>query len=491
VWNSNSSGQSLYSFIRKTAVCTLLAIAALPAVGCNRESRPRQVLLIVLDAARADRLSSYGYQQLTTPNMDALADRSVVFLNHFVQRTHTRATLPTIFLSRYFTPPLFPESGVLPLSDPADLFRTLDSKAASLPRALSDAGFFTAAISAHVWLKPSTRFAADFDELHDLSSLIDYDRRYSYPRAEQLVDFAMEWVDAHHGQDFFLYLHFMDTHFPHRFDADAREFFGEEEYPADRFWPTGRPKDLNARLSDDDRRYLDALYDGSLRYVDREIGRLVQHLEAGASRADNLIAITSDHGEFLLERPGFFEHGHFWYDLMARVPFILYYPVGLEAQRVSWFSEGVDVFPTLLGLLGIPNPSGATFDGVDLDQMLRRAIDPKEYVIGGGAIRDDRGAIRSERYKAMFSLDNVLPDGRPLPAAEFSGFLFDVLADPFEQVNLWHQKPEVVDGLLREYKNRALPSYRRYRAATTREQPASTCPPFSQERQDPSASHRA
>jgi arylsulfatase A-like enzyme len=139
------------------------------------------VVLILLDAARADRFSCYGYTRSTTPQMDALAKDGVVFLNHFSQATATVDALPAMFYSRYFSRPLFPHNASVPLSNPGDLFRTDDPESISLPRLLSSAGFRTAIISAHSWIKPDTRLAREVDELYDLSSSATYPEKYGYP----------------------------------------------------------------------------------------------------------------------------------------------------------------------------------------------------------------------------------------------------------------------------------------------------------------------
>ena len=96
--------------------------------------------------------------------IDALAAEGTIFLNHYVQATTTRSSLPSMLSSRYFIPPLFPASAQVPYSSPEDLFRRPDPMSVSLPRALAGAGFHTALISAHTWLREETPFALEFDE---------------------------------------------------------------------------------------------------------------------------------------------------------------------------------------------------------------------------------------------------------------------------------------------------------------------------------------
>ena len=142
----------------------------------------------MLDAARADRFSTYGYARETTPRLDALGREGLVFTRFFSQATHTRAALASLLYSRYFARPVFPASASVPVADPSELFLQLDAEAVSLPRALQAAGLHTAAISAHTWITEGSEFAAEFAEFHDLSTTLEYDHDDHYPRAEPVVD---------------------------------------------------------------------------------------------------------------------------------------------------------------------------------------------------------------------------------------------------------------------------------------------------------------
>jgi arylsulfatase A-like enzyme len=448
----------------------MISLLVWSGTGCRQEGSGRCVILIVLDAARADRFSCYGYPRSTTPNIDALG--GAVFLNHFVQRTHTRSTLPTILFSRYFTVQLFPASPVLPLTHPSDLFIALDEQAISLPAALSREGFISAAISTHRWLRQGTRFAAELDELYDVSRLVDEHKHVKH-KAPAAIDRAISWLSDNRHRDRFLYLHLMDTHFPHYFEQDAAELFGASSFSADRFDSVGRPKDLHVELTADERRYLDALYDGSLRFTDRHLGRLISYLEEDGQLADTLLVITSDHGEHLLERPGLFEHGGSWYDTLVHVPLIISYPPKLPAGRYQLLSEGVDILPTVLSLLDLPLAPGKEVDGTDLLALVNGRIPHRRHVIGGQSDHD--GAVRSTEYKAMFDdLEQIiLADQAPAPTS-VQGRLFDLRTDPLEVDNLWSRRPEVASELLEEYRRLAAHSYRRHLASVTDEQPLET-----------------
>jgi len=456
--------------MRRKAVigfATLALLAALaPLGGCGgggRELGSRQVILIMLDAARPDRFSCYGYGRETTPRMDALAETGLMFQNHYAQATYTRASLPQTFYSRYFAKPMFPSSPSIPLTEPADLFRVPDAETVSLARTLSESGFRTAVVSAHPWIKEGTAFADDFDELHDLTDVVDEGRLHA--DAETMVDRCLEWLDENIERDYFLYVHMMDTHTPHYFDKDAQAYFGSRPYIGDRFDGKNEPRNVDLPLSHMDKRYLNALYDGSMRYNDRELGRLFDYLAEQGSLENTLIVITADHGEHLMEVTGRYGHQCDWHDAVARIPLIVHYPTKLEPASVDAPSEGVDVLPTVLGLLDVPLPEGKSTDGIDLVPYARGETAAKPFVMAPQS-------IRSDRFKCLFADPDAVLLADPTPAVvDLTGQLYDVRADVLETRDLWAVRPEIVQDMFDAYRVAMGPRYTRYQAAVSFAQP--------------------
>ena len=347
----------------------------------------------------------------------------------------------------------------MPVTDPGELFLTLDAEAVSLPRALQAAGFHTAAISAHTWITEGSEFAAEFAEFHDLSTALEYDHDDYYPRAEPVIDYTIDWLDRHLDQDFFLYLHLMDMHSPYELNAEARSFFAHRDYDATAtFTPQGRPKSVARALDGRDREYLDALYDGSLRYADRHLGRLFDHLAAAGRLATMVIAVTADHGEQLLEQPERLGHGGPWRDVLGRIPFILHAPGRVTPGRTDAFGELVDVEPTFLGLLGVAAPPGRRLDGIDLVAVAGGTQPPKAFALMSEG-------IRSARYKALLPPPDVVLGEPSRRADEMAGELYDLSVDPQESENLWAARPEVAAELLASFRAQLSAPYGRYRAA--------------------------
>jgi arylsulfatase A-like enzyme len=447
-----------------------VVLLALGSVACSGEPEGRFIGLIVLDAARPDRFSCYGYPRRTTPEIDRLGAEGMVFLDHFSQHTSTRGAVPKMLFSRYYTPAIFPTNAKVALESPEDLFRRADSASASLPRLLSGAGFHTALFSAHTWMRPGTPIADEFDEVHDLSTLLDYPQVRGFPDARMVVDHLLAWLEteAERHPSLFVYLHLMDTHFPHYLDPDARRLLEQSGLtPAEIHsrWEGYVDRQQSyfssrRRITAGDRAIVDAIYDGSLRFADRELGRLVRRLEDGGEYERTLWALTSDHGEMLGEVPGRFGHGGPWFDLVARVPLILSGD-GVPAGRFEHLSEHVDLNPTLLAAAGLPAPGHLEFDGVDLLEIARGEAPPKEYVIGWDA-------IRGRRYKAIFER---FPAARE--ASAVAGRLFDLDADPLEREDLWGAEPAVAERMIGAFLSRMRPRLRRYSDATANEQPRS------------------
>ena len=437
------------------------------AVSCGAK-RPRLVLLILLDAARADRFSMNGYPRQTTPRMDALARNGVVFRSHFSQATHTRAALPALLYSRYFVKPLFPSSDQVPYSSPEELFQRLDDEAIALPRALAAAGYHTAMITSHSWLQPGTDFARSFDETHDLTDILPIDPAWEYPRASAVVDYAIDWLAAHGNRDTFLYMHLMDTHFPHHPIEEARAFLEPgfiETISKETFGESGAVRDTQRPLSNEEKLYLDALYDGGLRYTDAQVGRLLDAL--GPALEDTLVVITSDHGEHLMESPGRFRHGGPWYDIVAHIPLVMSCPACLDPGETGITTEAVDVMPTILGLLGIQLPPGRALDGADIMPMLREEVAPRQYAVAPRAIRGDG-------WKCFLSgPERLLLGGTAPRIVDITGKLYNLKEDPLETRDLWAKHPDLAERLFAAYRERVAKSFWRYIRATTEAQPES------------------
>ncbi len=451
--------------IRATAVPIILGTVLFLPSSASRRPRLKQAIVILLDAARPDHFSCYGYPQPTTPEIDRLAARGTVFRNAYAQGTETRTSVPRILYSRYFIPEIFPNHHAIPYLTPGDLFRKIDDQAISLPRALEARGLVTAAVSAHEWITAGSPFAREFNFLFDLPSSVSFDPKYSTPRADQVVDRAIEWIGKNRRRDYFLYLHIMDTHFPHYLEDDAAAFYGPGRYGGKAFAPDGAVLDPNRVPTEEDKRYLNALYDGGLRSADRAVGRLAAALKKWGRLEDTLIVVTADHGEFLLDRKGFATHGGPWYQPLAQVPLIIRYPPDVPPGARESPAESVDIAPTILALLGIPLPDGKSQDGRDLFGPAGE-IDRPVFSLGGLLRGRDKLIFKTSGTAV---LGKTAPDPKTAPVE-----LYDLGSDPAETRDLGPQSPGVVERLLALYRETLRPLYERHLAAKTSAQPGSS-----------------
>ncbi len=442
-----------------------LLLAAGFLAACGGPPPPRRAIVILLDAARADRFSCYGYERETTPNMDRIAERGHVFEKHFSTGVNTRGSMPTFLYSRYYIKPVFPYSSRVSLYSPDDLFRVLDDEAVSFPKALEAGGMHTAAISAHHWFHEETDFAKEFGEFHDYASKMP--KRgggYAYPAADGIIDETLRWLRGVGDEDeFLLYVHLMDTHFPHEFGPDAQEFFGASEYSATRFKPTGEaigPKPLEGR----DREYMDALYDGSLRFADREIGRVIDLLEERGWLDETLFAITADHGERLWHHPGRYLHGGDWMDDVSHVPMIVSLPGSVPIGRTTRPTQGADVHPTLLALLDTQLPEGKSCVGLN---MFSPELEQREWLY-------TRLGARSEQYKVLLDVDeSELEDFFHDDdfAQEAAVRVFELDADPLEFNDLSKRQPDLAARLRDEFRSAQKDRFERYHGSVADVQP--------------------
>lgn len=325
------------------------------------------VLLITLDTLRADHLGAYGHPDAGTPALDGLAEEGVLFENAYTTCNVTGPSHASIMTG------LYPERhGML-----GNAWR-LDESVDRLALLLAGAGFDTAAFVSSAVLATPSGLAHGFAE-YDQEFLrnVEFERTLQR-RGDETVDAALRWLSSWRERNpegrgrFFLWVHLFDAHAPY----DPPEPF----WPADAPRPASDAATLEAihagtlALDAATLEQLRGLYRAEVRFVDHQIARLLDALEAAGLRSRTLIAVTSDHGEELAEHFAFFEHNRSLYEGVTKVPLIVSDPrlrrVPGAARRVAAPVQGVDLMPTLLERAGVPLPA-AELDGRSLVPWLR------------------------------------------------------------------------------------------------------------------------
>lgn len=326
---------------------------ALSPCLAGSETTPN-VLLIVVDTLRADRLTFYGHDRETSPEMQArLADRGVV-----VEKAYAQApwTLPSM-------------AGLMTGLDPARLLDDngnpwgIPEAADTLAEGLRERGFQTLAFVANPTLHEGNGFAQGFDHFETAP----YDFASLALHADSL-DAKLEAGTADLREPFFLYAHYLDPHDPYENPdlIDGRSpFFPDYEGSL-------RGTDVHGlylgkvEMEDPERdvEHLKALYDSEILYVDKFIGRLLDRL--GPERlARTLIILTSDHGEELYDHRGW-KHGESVYEEQIRVPLVFRWDGVLPAgSRADTVARLVDVAPSVLDM--VPGEVDIQDEARDLD----------------------------------------------------------------------------------------------------------------------------
>ncbi|MFH1418530.1 MAG: sulfatase-like hydrolase/transferase [Planctomycetota bacterium] len=306
----------------------VVVIVGLVWAGCDRSGenqgqsasvKPRpvlNVLLITLDTTRADRLGSYGYDAARTPTLDALAASGVRF-----ERAHCQVplTLPShVSLLTGMYPPVH---GVR-----INGAMALGSDLATLAERFKQRGYQTAAFVSAFVLHSRFGLGRGFDHYDDdLGSAGDDGSASVERRGDDVCDTSLDWLRAKKREPFFAWVHFFDPHYPYE--------------PPEPF-----------------RDQLPNAYDGEIAFVDTQVRRLVDWLEAEGLRDRTIIVVAGDHGEAFNEHDEA-QHGLFLYDVTLRVPLILAGSAAVpEGKVVTADVELVDVFPTILDLMGWESP---------------------------------------------------------------------------------------------------------------------------------------
>lgn len=297
------------------------------------------LLLITLDTLRADHLGAYGYEAVETPNIDRLAGEGVRFER---VTTTVPVTLPAHASIMTGLEPF--EHGVRNNGS-----FVLGGDAVTLAEALRGQGYATGGFIGAVVLEAQFGMAQGFDHFNGLAQYQARTGDLSGERpGEDVVAQASEWIRGRRAP-YFAWVHMYDAHDPY---APPEPYAG---------------------------RYADNPYDGEVAYVDAMVGRLLQVL-ADTGAADNtLVVVTADHGEGLGDH-GEGGHSFFIYDSTVRVPLIFWAPGAVPSGVVvRGGSSVVDIFPTVLSLLGIPPPPGGDGGSPSAAQ-----VDPLDPFDAGG-----------------------------------------------------------------------------------------------------------
>ena len=310
--------------------------------GADEPNRPN-VLLFSLDTLRADHVSCYGYERETTPNLDELAARSLLFERCYAGSAWTLSSHMTMLTG------LFVEQHEVEHQDAA-----LSPQVPLLAERLGQAGYQTHGLYFTGWIHPRHGFGRGFEV---------FEAHNNADRAEQNL---LGVLDERDDRPWFLFLHLFDIHSKptrptdsliYRPPAEYRDVFLEgaqqrfEPGDAAALWNGDRlasPEQIEALV---------ALYDAGIRYVDTKLGTWLERLEVRGLLEGSIVTVTSDHGESLGQRGGYLrDHGGLFEEGL-RVPLVVHRrDRPTPPARIARAVHHVDLVPSLLETVGLEVP---------------------------------------------------------------------------------------------------------------------------------------
>lgn len=308
----------------------------------------KNIILLSIDALRADHCSCYGYDRETTPNIDAIAEEGVRFENAFSASSHTREAVPSLLTGQH------PDDSVA-----ADFTLKADTIAVYL-----DDEYETGAFHSNPYVSRAYGFDRDFDHFDDDLTLGRYkflaiaqralnkyvfNRGRYHARASEINERSLEWLDSlADDRPFFLWNHYMDVHGPYNppqsFSkwTDVRLSDDESQAFYDEF-------SANKEVPEADLERARDLYDGEIAYVDHCIGQLVGRLRDLGVWEESTVIVTADHGELFGEHSQT-AHPRRVYPELTAVP-LLVRESEITPEAVPTPTSTLDVLPTILDRL--------------------------------------------------------------------------------------------------------------------------------------------
>jgi arylsulfatase A-like enzyme len=409
-----------------------------------------QVCLLVLDTARSDHFSCYGYPQRTTPNVDRIAEEGALFVNTFSAANWTPPGHISIFTGKY------------PFQHANNGEAYMPEELTSITEILNRKKYYCMAmynnpiagrdinltqgfdrdygIFRNSWVEPAPFRIWNWVILRDSGS------RTTFSIAAK----TFAWMGKRNAH-LFLYLNITEPHAPYKFH---RQYF--EEF--------AKSLDLNAvgnlektqqlcnqkemvihdssffvGFNEESFRFLRARYDGELAYADQNFGAFADRMRRTGILDETLLIVTADHGEFLGEHATV-GHPELLFNPVLRIPLIFRYPGSIAPQKRFDYASNVDIFPSLLTMMGYEDQIPSDVSGMNLFGAMpaeeRRLLSVNVNKSGSVC------ALLDGAYKLIVNADDYLPKYFPQDT-----LLFNIMTDPDEAVNLYRLEPDIRAGM--------------------------------------------
>ncbi len=445
-------------------IASMLASGGAPAQTAGRGKRKPNLLFIWTDEQRYNTMAAYGNEKIRTPNMNRLADKSVVFKKAYVTQpvcTPARSSVMTGMWPH--------QNGCLKNNIP------LPKETKCLPELLNDPEYRSAYMGKwHLgdeiflqhgfdeWVSIEDNYIAHYSEGRDRNLRSDYHHflarkgykpgkrgtfgrsfAASLPIEECKPKFlemrACDFLRGNRGNPFVLYINFLEPHMPFTGPLDDMYDPDEIDLPENFKDPLEDNEPLRYRqkrescrkkygMDEKSMRKLIARYYGLVSQVDRSVGRILETLEELGLSDNTIVVYTSDHGD-MMGAHGMVEKG-VMYEESARVPWLMHIPqLGTEGHIVQQPVSHIDIVPTILDAMGKTQAS-AGLPGRSLIPLMKGGKPARDHVF----IEWNTASPKQETIRTVVS-----PDGWKLCLADKDkSQLFNLNRDPFETTNLFY-----------------------------------------------------
>jgi arylsulfatase A-like enzyme len=342
------------------------------------EGQPTNVLFVVMDTVRKDRLSVYGHDRETTPGLESLATEATTFEEALAPAPWTLPVHASMFTGRYPS-----EHGASQENPYLEGSRTL-AESLDVP---------SACYSSNAWITPYTGLTAGFSDQDNFFQVMPggflsgplarawramndndtlrgvadrlvevgnwFHERFAGSegadsKTPAVIDRTIEFIDAH--EEYFAFINLMDAHLPYH----PPEEYAEEFAPGvDSTEVCQNAKEYNAGAREIDGAEWEAirgLYDAEIRHVDAQLDRLFTWMKEEDEWEDTLVIVCADHGELHGEH-GLYGHEFCIYDPLVNVPLLVKHP-DLPAERRTDQVELIDLYHTVLDHAGAEAAAG-------------------------------------------------------------------------------------------------------------------------------------
>ena len=390
-----------------TRSIVLIILVGIVFITFNHKTKDDfNLIFILIDALRPDHLGCYGYYRDTSPNIDEFARKSIIFTDALAQSALTELSLKSIFLSQY-----------------VHSHNNEKIKRNSIASILRKNGFIATAFTGGGHTNRAFGFGEDFNL---------YEDSHLHRSLKDINPMVIRWLKNNYNKRFFLFVHTYDVHCPYNPPELYRSMFTDKDFKPqfEIEGKCGNPYFNSLSLKTDDFKYLNALYDGGIRYADSMLREIFDQIEFLNLSDNTIIIIASDHGESLGER-SYVGHGGI-YDVQLKMTFIIKIP-GFGPKVISEPVQSIDIAPTILGLLNIKPLS--TMKGVSLVPIIKG-----ELSFNNSRLRLSQSlssyAIRADsRWKLIFNHEN-------------NSYSFYDLDNDFEEINDLSEKyRDIADDL--------------------------------------------